>query len=72
MLTQYLKETYGPPKIIDASEYKQTLSGKKEIIVFEVSGWQDATGHADLWNGFSCVGSDYGNKADQIFFWEAF
>jgi len=42
------------------------------FIVFEVSGWTDATGHADLWDGKACIGSDYGNKASKILFWEAF
>ncbi|WP_276785232.1 type VI secretion system amidase effector protein Tae4 [Thalassolituus oleivorans] len=72
VITQYLKETYGQPKIVDPNSYKRDLSGKKGIIIFEVSGWSDATGHTDLWNGVSCVGSDYGDKASQIFFWEAF
>lgn len=66
------KSTYGQPRAINPDSYKRDLTGKKGIIVFVVSGWSDATGHADLWDGSACVGSDYGDKASQIFFWEAF
>lgn len=72
IINKYLKETYGQPKLVSPDNYQQELSGKKGIIIFEVSGWSDATGHADLWDGAGCVGSDYGDKASQIFFWEAF
>ena len=40
-----------------------SLSGKRGIIVFEVSSWSDASGHVDLWNGSKVVGSDYGEQA---------
>lgn len=71
-LIEYLTKTYGAPKNIGIGNYKQSLKGKKGIIVFEVSGWTDASGHADLWDGSKVVGSDYGNKASKIVFWEAF
>lgn len=35
------------------------LSGKKGIIIFKVSGWGDASGHATLWNGDDCGDSCY-------------
>ena len=31
------------------------VSGAKGIILFEVSGWSDATGHFDLWDGSNCA-----------------
>jgi len=71
-LVEYLTKTYGTPKNIQTGNYKQALKGKKGIIVFEVSGWSDASGHADLWDGVKVVGSDYGSKASKIVFWEAF
>lgn len=71
-LIEYLSETYGLPRIINVATYKQSLKGKKGIIVFEVSGWTDASGHADLWDGSKAVGSDYGGKASKIVFWETF
>jgi len=72
VIAKYLEEKYGPGKLINTVSYKKELAGKKGIIVFEVSGWTDATGHADLWNGKNCIGSDYGSKASKILFWEAF
>lgn len=72
ILAKYLAEKYGPGRMINPSHYKIELSGKKGIIVFEVSGWSDATGHADLWDGAGCVGSDYGERASKILFWETF
>lgn len=72
ILIKYLSEKYGEPKQHTPAEYKAKLSGKKGIIVFEVSGWSDATGHADLWDGKKCVGSDYGGQSSRVLFWEAF
>lgn len=70
VMSQYLTETYGPPKIYQPSSYKSSIARKKGIIIYEVSGWSDATGHADLWNGSDSVGTDYGGKANRILFWE--
>lgn len=71
-LIEYLTQTYGIPKTMPPAEFKKVLSGKKGIIVFDVSGWDDATGHADLWDGTKVVGSDYTNKANRIYFWETY
>ncbi|MFV8783008.1 type VI secretion system amidase effector protein Tae4 [Microbulbifer sp. SA54] len=70
VMAQYLGEVYGRPKIIPVDSYRNQLRGKRGIIVYVVSGWSDATGHADLWDGETSVGSDYGNKSNQILFWE--
>jgi hypothetical protein len=72
VMTQYLTEIYGKPKPLTPSDYKSELAGKKGIIIFVVTGWSDATGHADLWDGKQCVGSDYGGKSSSILFWESF
>lgn len=51
------------------------LIGKKGIILFVVSGWPDATGHATLWNGSACYDHCYFNepgaryKTDKANFW---
>jgi len=72
ILTQYLSEIYGKPQSMTPSQYKKLLSGRKGIIIFEVSGWGDATGHADLWDGKKVVGSDYGQKSSIVHFWESY
>ena len=51
------------------------LSGKTGIIIFDVSGWSDATGHVTLWNGNTCGDSCYfvphaPATTDRILFWE--
>ena len=71
-LVDYLTNNYGTPKIVSPGKYKQMLHGKKGIIVFEIKGWSDATGHADLWNGNKVVRDDYEAKSHNILFWESF
>ena len=38
------------------------LADQKGLILFEVSGWGDAAGHATLWNGKSCYDHCYFNE----------
>ena len=71
ILAKYLIKTYGSPLEYQSHEYKSKLAGKKGIIMFEVTGWDDATGHADLWDGAKAVWQDYGGQANKILFWEA-
>ena len=52
----FLKQRWGRPDVI--SQYPPLdggpLAGKRGLIMFEVSGWNDATGHATLWDGLKC------------------
>ncbi len=51
------------------------LSGKKGVVLFEVRGWDDAAGHATLWNGTQCYDHCYFNepganyRTDRASFW---
>jgi hypothetical protein len=51
------------------------LSGKKGVVLFEVRGWDDAAGHATLWNGRQCYDHCYFNepganyRTDRASFW---
>ncbi len=72
MLAKYLKSKYGAPEILRPAEYRKKLKDRKGIIIFEVPGWGDATGHADLWNGQRCLWQGYGGLATSILFWEAY
>ena len=75
-LIDYLKMQWGQPEVV---KYPQlgggTLTGKKGIILFEVSGWYDARGHATLFNGSTCYDHCYfydpsaGYKTNQANFW---
>jgi hypothetical protein len=71
MLVKHLSSHYSSPEVLSPSLYKDSLKDRKGIIVFEVSGWSDATGHADLWDGKNCLWQDYGGHSDNILFWEA-
>ena len=60
----FLKQRWGQPDII--APYPDSgggpLSGKRGVIMFEVSGWGDATGHATLWDGTRCYDHCYWNN----------
>jgi hypothetical protein len=51
------------------------LAGKKGVILFEVSGWSNAEGHATLFNGSTCYDHCYFNqpeakyRTDRANFW---
>lgn len=73
-LIDFLKTQWGEPKII---KYP-TVIGKKGIILFQISGWSDATGHATLFDGSKCYDHCYFSEnepekkyfTDQANFWE--
>lgn len=45
--------------------------GKKGVIAFVVKGWDDATGHFDIWDGSSCkYKCDYFKQAERVDLWE--
>ncbi|WP_436872654.1 type VI secretion system amidase effector protein Tae4 [Acinetobacter haemolyticus] len=52
------------------------IQNKKGIIIFNVTGWGDATGHVTLWNGSDCGDSCYfihsqpTVRTTDVFFWE--
>ncbi len=71
MLTKHLTSRYGKPEAFSPAGYKTHLKGRKGIIIFQVTGWSDATGHADLWNGTKCLWKGYGGLANKVLFWEA-
>ena len=75
-LINYLKKEWGQPAIV---KYPQpgggTLAGKKGVILFEVSGWSNAQGHATLFNGSTCYDHCYfyepsaSYRTEQANFW---
>lgn len=75
-MRQYLLKRYGKPTIDRSSSGssgvdKAPFTGKKGIIVFDVRGWSDATGHADLWNGSQPGHGEYFAQASNVMLWEA-
>lgn len=71
MLVKHLKSRYGDPEEYKPTQYKKKLKDRKGIIVYEVTGWADATGHADLCNGKNALWQEYSGVANKVLFWEA-
>lgn len=73
----FLRNQWGEPEVV---AYPQSgggsLVGKRGIILFEVHGWSDASGHATLFDGTTCYDHCYFNepeatyRTDKANFWE--
>lgn len=76
-LKAYLEARYGmPTKIVEAEAGGQGVDaddfrGYKGVIVFDVKGWDDATGHIDLWDGEAPAGHAYFERAHRVALWRA-
>jgi hypothetical protein len=74
--TRYLRRKYGPPTVEHSypapggGDIPASFKGRQGVIVFEVDGWTDATGHIDLWNGSRCRHNAYFNRAKDVMLWE--
>ncbi len=76
-LIEFLTAQWGKPDIIAAfpAAGNNQLIGKKGIILFDVSGWLNAAGHATLWDGRSCYDHCYFNEPNakyrttKAYFW---
>lgn len=75
-LISYLKQRWGQAEVM---EYPPSgggaLGGRKGVILFEVSGWSDAQGHATLFDGSMCYDHCYFNEPEakyrttRAYFW---
>jgi len=75
-LITFLRGIWGNPEVV---KYPPSgggaLAGKKGLILFEISGWDNAKGHATLFNGSTCYDSCYFNeplvnyRTDRANFW---
>lgn len=77
MYIEFLKMRWGAPDQqvryppADGGE----LADQKGLVLFEVSGWSDAAGHATLWDGARCYDECYFNepgvpyRTDRANFW---
>lgn len=75
-LISYLEQKWGKASIVKyPAANDPLLAGKKGLILFEVSGWSDAQGHATLFNGNACYDHCYFNepgvnyRTDRANFW---
>jgi hypothetical protein len=65
----YLRAEVGPPTLTMASPKASHFGGMSGIICFEVSGWSDATGHFDLWNGSEAGSGEYFSLSHEAHIW---
>lgn len=77
----FVKHNWGSADMLLQPAEADKLAGRKGLIVMEVSGWNDATGHVTLWNGTRAGdgshyhdprSSSYGTRVSltRILFWE--
>ena len=50
-LIQYVKHNWGNADLTLSPSEAGRLAGRRGLIVMEVAGWTDATGHVTLWDG---------------------
>lgn len=68
-MTAYLHKTFGPPDHTFNNPSAYALAKHKGILVFEVDGWSDASGHATIWNGVNCSDSCYFAQSKKAYLW---
>jgi len=68
-LMRHLKSLFGEPDKTFVAPTPGKLSTDKGILVFEVEGWDDATGHATIWDGVACSDRCYFDKAKKVHLW---
>lgn len=73
---KYLTRRYGPPTVShrypdgEGGDVPDDFRDKRGVICFEVTGWSDATGHFDLWDGGAARHAAYFNRAAEVLLWE--
>jgi hypothetical protein len=73
-LKAYFRTVYGPglsyPCAGQGGPVPAELQGVRGIICFDVTGWTDASGHFDLWNGERCANHAYFERASEVHLWK--
>ncbi len=69
-LIKFLMKEWGIPDLSVNQPTVSKLSQFKGIIIFEVDGWADASGHATIWNGVNCTDRCYFTKAKRVYGWK--
>ncbi len=70
-MRRYLRAVLGPPTVTGTGAEVAKFQGKKGIIMFDVRGWSDATGHFDLWDGNGPAHAEYFDRATTVQLWAA-
>ncbi|YCI28670.1 type VI secretion system amidase effector protein Tae4 [Erwinia sp. PK3-005] len=65
----YMNEVYGKPDKSVINPTVHDFKGLNGILIFNVNGWSDASGHATLWNGNTCSDHCYFPLANEASIW---
>ncbi len=68
-MMRFLNHSFGKSDKIKKSPKQSDFAKQQGIIVFNVSGWSSASGHATLWNGNSCSDNCYFPLATEASLW---
>ncbi|MDR7343364.1 hypothetical protein J2X14_001776 [Pantoea alhagi] len=66
---KYMYEVYGQPDKTVVNPTVHDFKGLNGILVFNVNGWNDASGHVTLWNGSACSDHCYFPLANEASIW---
>lgn len=65
----YLVHELKAPDVSGTAQSKHDFEGHTGIIMFDVAGWSDATGHIDVWNGSATKHAEYWARAKVVHLW---
>ncbi|WP_285425162.1 type VI secretion system amidase effector protein Tae4 [Pseudomonas sp. efr-133-TYG-103a] len=65
-LITFLQHRWGHPEVVQYPPPSE-FEGRKGVILFEVSGWSDAQGHATLFDGRRCYDQCYFNSPEALY-----
>ncbi|QLE84476.1 hypothetical protein FLM48_04850 [Shewanella sp. Scap07] len=68
-LIDFLYDTFGEPDTVVPSPSASKLENFRGILVVEVQGWGDASGHATIWNGINCSDECYFPLSHKAYLW---
>lgn len=66
-LITFLELRWGKPEIIKYPVSAESVTDRKGLILFEISGWSDAQGHATLFDGRHCYDHCYFNQPEALY-----
>lgn len=66
-LITFLERRWGQPEIIKYPTSSESMGDRKGLILFEISGWSDAQGHATLFDGRTCYDHCYFNQPESMY-----
>jgi len=69
-LRDFLKHSFGKPDKVIKNPKPADFAGLKGILIFNVQGWNDASGHATLWDGNTCSDHCFFPVASEASLWQ--